>query len=446
MDGANEDDLKHHIIDDRISWGTSTTASAIDSFEVASKLLDKYMELPHTNRKEIQTLKKSMDNLILLVLLLLVVCVMLVVVGPVLMWVVCVILIYIMLMCCVSCWVCIVLGLGFGVHPSMSSKKNLNGYYAIVTLSNQSFGVGYEVARYLVNHGAHVVLACDDNDGGLSAERRINKQRTLHALYPNGIAQYIQCDLSKLQSTKSFVEQYQAQRYPLHLLINAACFGSTPNPSTTQDGIQRTFQVNYLAHFLITHQLLPVMIRSASNKMNKFDCRIVNTSSSYHELGFLDLPIAMDKPRHALFHKGSKVAYANAKLAQILHATYLQREVLNKLDIPLSICSVNPGGVVSDLFNCESSDTWPMYMRLMVILFQPALFVGMMSSVQSSRNILYCALAPVGDKVQTWGGVYTPGAYHWKMKPNITTDKHRQAACAKTMEGLYNYSLAILKE
>ena len=47
----------------------------------------------------------------------------------------------------------------------------------------------------------------------------------------------------------------------------------------TEDGYESHFQVNYLSHFLLTLELLPIILDTASNCG---DCRIVIVSSSAH--------------------------------------------------------------------------------------------------------------------------------------------------------------------
>lgn len=50
----------------------------------------------------------------------------------------------------------------------------------------------------------------------------------------------------------------------------------------TEDGNELHFQVNHLSHFLLTMELLPVILDTAGNTG---DCRIVIVSSVAHEGG-----------------------------------------------------------------------------------------------------------------------------------------------------------------
>ena len=60
---------------------------------------------------------------------------------------------------------------------------------------------------------------------------------------------------------------------------------STCSPAMTEDGYEAQFQVNHLSHLLITLELLPIMITTASHCG---DCRIVMVSSMRHTQGVFD--------------------------------------------------------------------------------------------------------------------------------------------------------------
>jgi NAD(P)-dependent dehydrogenase (short-subunit alcohol dehydrogenase family) len=92
----------------------------------------------------------------------------------------------------------------------------------------------------------------------------------------------------------------------LDLLVNNAGIGSggQSGRSTSVDGHELTFAVNYLSHFLLTRRLLPLIERSAP-------ARIVNVSSlGQAPIDFDDVMLTRDfSPTRA---------YSQSKLAQIL--------------------------------------------------------------------------------------------------------------------------------
>jgi NAD(P)-dependent dehydrogenase (short-subunit alcohol dehydrogenase family) len=48
---------------------------------------------------------------------------------------------------------------------------------------------------------------------------------------------------------------------------------------TTKDGYESQWQVNYLAPFILTHNLLPLMLRTASETTDKTRVRVVNLAT-----------------------------------------------------------------------------------------------------------------------------------------------------------------------
>ena len=284
------------------------------------------------------------------------------------------------------------------------------------------------------------MLACRNNERGKKAETSINAQSKSNAIFNGGKAEFMKCDLANLESTKAFIQNYKSKKYPLHLLINNGGLAGRPKLKFTKDGFNMIWQINYLSHFLITHQLLPLMIASSNDQ--SFDCRIINTSSFWHQHGHVDIEtLTSDQSVQKKKFQGSTGNYGTSKLAQIMHATYLQTEVFNRCNIPITICSVHPGGVRTNIFK---TDKWSMPMKLGLYFFYFAWYFGLRSSEQGSRNSIYCAVAPIGDHQKKWGGTLVPGAYHVNMRPSITLDKGGQSTDPKEMRKLYAYSLEAL--
>ena len=102
----------------------------------------------------------------------------------------------------------------------------------------------------------------------------------------------------------------------IDILINNAGIGSGGSASkreVSQDGYELRFAVNYLAGFLLTRLLLPLLMASRP-------ARIVNVSS----LG--QYPIDFDDVMLTRNYTGSR-AYAQSKLAQIMFTFDLAREL-----------------------------------------------------------------------------------------------------------------------
>jgi NAD(P)-dependent dehydrogenase (short-subunit alcohol dehydrogenase family) len=131
-----------------------------------------------------------------------------------------------------------------------------------------------------------------------------------------GSADFLEADLSALAEVRRFADAVQRTTNRLDLLINNAGIGSGGPQGTRQtsaDGYELRFAVNYLAGFLLTDLLLPLIRRSAP-------ARIVNVSSlGQQAIDFADVMLTRG-------YSGSR-AYCQSKLAQILFTIDLTREL-----------------------------------------------------------------------------------------------------------------------
>merc|ERR1712228_356382 len=79
-------------------------------------------------------------------------------------------------------------------------------------------------------------------------------------------------DLSSFASVASFASTVAKRFSRIHTLLCNAGIESNPSmPALTEDGFERTFQVNFLSHVLLVARLLPALQRSGG--------RVVSVSS-----------------------------------------------------------------------------------------------------------------------------------------------------------------------
>jgi NAD(P)-dependent dehydrogenase (short-subunit alcohol dehydrogenase family) len=98
------------------------------------------------------------------------------------------------------------------------------------------------------------------------------------------------------------------------LLVNNAGVMTPPTRRTTVDGFELQFGTNYLGHFALTAQLLPLLQRGRGP-------RVVEVSSGAHRLGGA---IHFDDLQWERSYK-PWAAYAQSKLAMLMFALKLQR-------------------------------------------------------------------------------------------------------------------------
>jgi NAD(P)-dependent dehydrogenase (short-subunit alcohol dehydrogenase family) len=129
-----------------------------------------------------------------------------------------------------------------------------------------------------------------------------------------GSARFYRADFASFDQVREFARAILRDYDRLDVLVNNAGFGSAPDERLlSEDGHEFRFQVNYLSPFLLTNMLMPLIREGAPS-------RIVNVSSAAQQpIDFDDVMIEND------FSGGR--AYAQSKLAQVLHTFDLHNEL-----------------------------------------------------------------------------------------------------------------------
>jgi NAD(P)-dependent dehydrogenase (short-subunit alcohol dehydrogenase family) len=195
-------------------------------------------------------------------------------------------------------------------------------------------------------------------------------------------------DLSDLNSVRDFASEFLSKQSVLHGLVNNAGVMFTPE-GKTKDGFEIQLGTNHLGHFLLTELLLPTLKQSAPS-------RIVILSSCYHDkaqgregrINFEDLNFEKRK------YDGWE-AYAQSKLANLLHAKHLGKKLSAS---GVTAVSVHPGWVRTNLIR----GFMPIWMQ--DVLLKPFLRLGgMIEPWEGAQTTLYSLLAP---EVENHNGAY----------------------------------------
>ena len=204
-------------------------------------------------------------------------------------------------------------------------SANLENRVFLVTGANS--GIGKATALGLARLGGTVVMACRSATRGEAARQDVVRDSGNSKVYLETV------DLASEESTRSFAEQFK-RKYPrLDVLVNNAGV-YTSHREVTQDGLERTFEVNYLSGFLLTHLLLDLLKKSAPS-------RIVNVSSSAHVGGTIHFDDLQGEQRYSGFG-----AYGQSKLAQVLFTRELARR-LESTGVTVNAC--HPGVIRTNL-------------------------------------------------------------------------------------------------
>ncbi|KAL5277107.1 WWOX family protein [Megaselia abdita] len=243
---------------------------------------------------------------------------------------------------------------------------DLSGKVAVVTGSN--VGIGFETARSLVLHGCTVYFCCRNKKSTEDAIASIVKEKSSLGKQ----CKFIHLDLSTLKSVKEFCDNLKSEISHLNFLILNAGVFALPF-STTQDGLETTFQISHLSNFYLTNELSSLVDNRS---------RVIVLSSESHRFSNLSLE-NMDEQK--LSPPASKywsmMAYNNAKLCNVLFAIELAKRWKDR-GISVFVC--HPGNMVSSQL---SRNYW--FYRLMFALVRP--FTK--SLQQAASTTIFCATA-----------------------------------------------------
>lgn len=159
---------------------------------------------------------------------------------------------------------------------------------------------------------------------------------------------FVPLDLADLDSVIKASELIKSQSDFLDILINNAG-GIFNKKHITKDGFELSLSANHLGHFLLTHHLMDLLLKSKSPK-------VINLSSEAHraaKVNFEDLNY--EKSNYASFN-----AYANVKLFNILFTKSLKEKYGEK---GLQSFALHPG-VVKTNFGQESGGIFKLFWKL----------------------------------------------------------------------------------
>ena len=178
----------------------------------------------------------------------------------------------------------------------------------IVLITGATNGVGRVVATRLGRQGWLVLAHGRDQARGAQVVSDIEAA--------GGRARFYRADLSSKAGVRRLADAIANDHPRLHLLINNAGIGfGTPGTGRVEspDGFELRFAVNYLAPFLLTRLLLPVVLAGAP-------ARIVNVASiGQQDIDFDD--VQLDRRYSATD------AYRRSKLALIMFTFDLAEEL-----------------------------------------------------------------------------------------------------------------------
>ncbi len=202
-----------------------------------------------------------------------------------------------------------------------------------IVITGASDGIGAAAARRLHQSGENVVVVGRSETKAAAVAAELG-------------ADYFVADFADLSQVRALAEKVLSEYQRIDVLANNAG-GMTSKLRMTADGYENTYQVDYLAPFLLTTQLLDLLVDSRAT--------ILNTTSSsqklLHNVTVTDL--------ENTYRRRPSTAYALAKLAIILFTMELHRRYHLG---GLSVAAFHPGYVNSN-FGPASGSRFLTFMR-----------------------------------------------------------------------------------
>ncbi|GMT14886.1 hypothetical protein PFISCL1PPCAC_6183, partial [Pristionchus fissidentatus] len=257
------------------------------------------------------------------------------------------------------------------------SGINLDG--KVILITGTTSGIGIPTAKYLALAGAHVIIANRNIVQSQDQIKEIKDQKN------DAKVDFINTDLSSLDSVVAAANTFKSMNLPLHILIlNAGVF--SPERKATLDNFETAFGVNHVAHTLLVTLLIDILKASAP-------ARIVFLSSSSHAHHGIDSSLPLESKLDCLCPSPESTAigyklYSLSKMCNFLTVRKLHRLYS---DEGISTYAVHPGA-------CIPTNIGRTYGLGGRIFFKVAsLFTKNLS--QGASTTVLCAVRPEVEKI-----------------------------------------------
>lgn len=190
-----------------------------------------------------------------------------------------------------------------------------------VIVTGATNGLGEAIAKDLAEQGADLVIVSRNEAKCAETAARLRRE----AGNPN--VRFYAADLSVQAEVRRLTDTLKRDLLRLDVLVNNAGAWFTERKESA-DGIEMTWALNHLSYFLLTHDLLELLKRTAAQHG---EARIINQASSAHHEGRMHWENLEFRGNWSAQGRGSTGpgwgVYSQSKLANVLHAFALARKL-----------------------------------------------------------------------------------------------------------------------
>ncbi len=270
------------------------------------------------------------------------------------------------------------------------ASVDCSGIQALVTGSTN--GIGRRTALALGRLGADVIVHGRDTRAGTALVDE------LAAIGSD--ATFVEADFASVAAVRDLAATVRTETDGLDLIVNNAG-GLFRDGRLTELGVEYTFQVNHLAPYLLTADLLD-HVREGG--------RIVTTASAAHKGVSLDLDRVQSVDRHS-----GMWAYSHSKLANVLFAAELARRLTDS-DREITSNSLHPGAIPGSGFSRFLPGPFPQLLQTLEAV------PGVTSVADGAAEILYVGVSPRTASIS--------GQYFANQQPTVPSSSARDTVAA----------------
>lgn len=253
----------------------------------------------------------------------------------------------------------------------------------LAVITGATSGIGEVGATAIARAGYDLVLPCRNLQKGERTRERIV------AAAPQCEVTLMACQMDSMKSVADCATKILGEHPRIDLLVNNAGTAEMKF-GLSEDGIERTFAINHVSHFILTQKLLPALKAAGADG----GARIVHTASEAHYMAdknFVD-DINWDRRKYFVFK-----AYCDSKLANVLFSSKLAREL-------------DGTGVVSNCFHPGrvATNIWPGQKWYEKLIFGLLKKIYLISPEKGAKPMIHLALDPSMASVS--------GVFYFEMK------------------------------